>query len=172
MTIVTPARVVLVFLGGLLAACLETGLVAAVPGPLRFLPFVLAVGVYLTQSRSLPAGPWLIAGFGLFLDGFGLASVPFQTGAYALAAVAAAVSSRELFSNRSLSGLLGCGLLAWATHALVQTAVWFVAGLDDPMQPPWGDYAWWLVWRLALLSLSLAVLYYAVPRRTRLSMQR
>lgn len=150
----------------LLAACFETGFVASVPGPLRFLPFTLAIGTYLTQSRGWWGGPWLIAAFGLFSDAAGLSPIPLQTAACAAAAFAAWLSARELFSNRSLYGILGCGIVAWSAHALVQTAVW-AAQTFAGRGVRFSSYAVWMGWRLGLCLVLLTVVFYAVPRRTR-----
>lgn len=152
----------------LLAACFETGFVASIPGPLGFLPFTLAAGTYLTQSRGWWGGPWLIAGFGLFSDAAGLSPIPGQTFAYAAAAAAAWLSARELFSNRSLYGILGCGVVAWGAHTVTQTLIWavqrFTRGGADL-----SSYASWVGWRLVLSLFLLSIFFYAVPRKTRVT---
>lgn len=151
-----------------LLACAETGLVASVPGPLRALPLVLAVGVYLVQLRGWRPGIWLIAGFGLLLDLLGIGPSPAQTLAYGAAAFVVAVLSERLFSNRSLYGILGCGIAGWAAWALVTTAIWIAVAVSGGSGAATGPAMAFLAWRLAWLLLLLTVLFYLVPRRTRL----
>lgn len=167
-----PLRFPLAFLGCLLLIFFETGFLASLPGPLRFTPAVFAVGVYAVQLRGWRSGTWLIAAFGLCVDAFGIAPVPLQTLAYGAAAVAVALSSERLFSNRSLYGLLGCGLVGWAAWVVVQTIVWVFVGMGGtglkPVLTGGLAYAVFVGWRAALLLVCLMVLFYAVPRRTRL----
>ncbi len=162
----TRARVLWAVPVFLLVAFFETGFLASIPGPIGFAPFALALGTYLTQSRGWWGGPWLIASFGLFLDASGLAPVPGQTLAYAAAAWAAWLSARELFSNRSLYGILGCGAVAWAAHAVVQTAAWALAQAAGAAGS-FAAYAAWMGWRLLLVFALVSVFFYAVPRRGR-----
>lgn len=164
----TPARIPPAVALILLAACFETGFVASIPGPVGFLPFTLAAGTYLTQARGWWGGPWLIAGFGLFCDATGLSPVPGQTVACAAAAAAAWLSARELFSNRSLYGILGCGVAAWSAHAVAQTLVWGIQRWAGGGASP-AAYAAWMGWRLALCLALLCAFFYAVPRKTRVS---
>ncbi len=164
----TPGRIPPAILLFLVASCFETGLVASIPGPLGLVPFTLAAGIYLTQSRSWWGGPWLIAGFGLFSDAAGLSPLPGQTFACAAAALAAWLSARELFSNRSLYGILGCGVVAWSAHAVVQTAIWLIQRLMGGGASGVA-YATWMGWRFVLCLLLLSVFFYAVPRRSRVA---
>ena len=167
-----PVRIFLFLLAFFLLALLETGLFASLPGVLHAMPLVLAVGVYLVQSRGWWSGAWLIAALGLWLDVSGIAPVPFQTLAYGAAAVVVYLSARRLFSNQSLYGILGCGSAGWAAHTIVQTAIWIIQTLREPAPADFGAYAAMLGWRLVLLWVFLTALFYAAPRRLRIHVQR
>lgn len=161
-------RTIVVVIGLAVLLLLETATFASFPGPLRFLPLTLAVGVYLVQLRGWWAGVWLIAIFGMLLDVLRLSPIPFQTLAYAAAATAVWMSAHALFSNRSLYGILGCGIAAWAAHGSVQSVVLFFQSLVDIPIPELGAYAGWMGWRLFLLLALLVTFFYLVPRKTRL----
>ena len=107
----------------ILLAVLEVSFVSALSPTLRTVPFLFAVSVTLLQHHGVRAGAWYIAAFGLLLDAFGLsAAFPMAPGA-ALAALAADRFSRNVFSNRSYYGLMGCGVCAFGIQIAWQAAV-------------------------------------------------
>jgi hypothetical protein len=87
---------------------IERAFVSALPWPLAALPLTLTVGVYLRQHLSLRDGlAWIVAA-GVLNDLTGLTSFPLSTVSALVAAAVCHLTSREVFSNRSLYGILAC----------------------------------------------------------------
>ncbi len=168
----SSARLTSIVLACVLLAAFETGFIASLPGAWRFLPVVFATSVYLVQLRGWRFGGWLLAGFGVLLDLLGIGALPWQTLAYGAAALAVYAVSLHVFSNRSLYGLLGAGLAGWTAWAAGQAAVWGALALTRQGAPDGRAFLAYLGWHLFFLMLLLAILFYAVPRRTRLPVHR
>lgn len=138
---------------------IQTGFIASLPAPLLLTPLLLAVSVYLIQHHGLYVGAYWLALYGVWLDIFGVGTAPVETLAYTLAAVAALWGSRRFFSNRSVYGILACGLAAeliiTLVHAITISLVWF----KTPASAAWTAFFASAAWTVFLMFVLLVILF-------------
>jgi hypothetical protein len=108
---------------------LERAFVSALPWPFSALPLVLTVGVYLVQHLSLRDGEAWIVAAGLLNDLTGLTRFPLSTLSALFAAAVCHLTSREVFSNRSLYGILACTAVSALAVSLTRILSLGVAAL-------------------------------------------
>lgn len=104
-------RSVFSFFVFLVLVLFETSFLTSLPSPLSLTPFVFGLSVYLIQHQGLLDGLYWIGGYGLFLQLLHLSPTPFPLLLFPIAGVVSYLSARHLFSNRSLYGVMACGLV-------------------------------------------------------------
>lgn len=106
-------RYALSFFIFLVIVLFETSFLTSLPSPLSLTPLVFGLSVYLIQHQGLLDGLYWIGGYGLFLQLFHLSPTPFPLFLFPIAGVVSYLSARHLFSNRSLYGVMACGLVGF-----------------------------------------------------------
>lgn len=107
----------------LLLWTLERAFVSALPWPFSTLPLVLTVGVYLVQHLSVRDGEAWILAAGVMNDLTGLTRFPLSTLSALAAAAVCHLTSREVFSNRSLYGILACTAVSVLAASLIRVVL-------------------------------------------------
>jgi rod shape-determining protein MreD len=143
---------------------LQTSFINSLPGVLALTPFFLALSVYLMQHQSLTIGALWLSLFGFFLDILRVGDVPFETLAYTVAGVVAYVSSRRLFSNRSIYGILGCGILSFGALSLMHTILLFLFNLQHTEPILWKPFSQEILWSGIGMILLLVLLFQFAGR--------
>lgn len=146
----------LLFLG---LAIVQTSFFSSLSGAPAYAPLVLAAGVYMLQHVGDRSGAFWIAGFGLFLDALAIPSFPLESIAYVVAAVAAMLSARHLFSNRSWYGLAACGLVSVASLGVARAGVLGIVWLQHPERVSWPTYWDTLLWNAILIVVLLSIFF-------------
>lgn len=137
----------------------ETSFFASFHGMIRFTPFVLVISVYLLQHHGLKSAAWWMIIHGMILDMLGIASVPFITIPFLLAAWVAFISAEHLFSNRSFYGVLACSLMSFLTYEIGLGFLQEIHSFFTKIRFHWGVYfldAWY---RLIMLLIFLIALF-------------
>ncbi len=107
-------------------AAFETSLLASLPKPFSFIPLVLILSIYIIQHSGSTLGIWWLAGYGLYLDIMRIGNTEGETLIYGITGILAFVVSQKIFSNRSLYGVLGCGLFALILSTFLHFSVIFI----------------------------------------------
>lgn len=117
------------FLTMIFLTAVETSFFASLGAPLTFTPLLFTAAIYVIQHRGSTMGIWWLVGYGLYLDILQIGYMPGETIIYLAAGTLAFLLSRSIFSNRSLYGILGCGLLTllavFAIHFCFHTTTSF-----------------------------------------------
>jgi hypothetical protein len=95
----------------ILLAMVESGFIHGLPEPFLFTPLVFACALYLFQHLNSPVGVWWIFAWGVWLDFWHLGLLPGESLFYAAAGLLAVWLGRNLFTNRSLYGVVGNAFL-------------------------------------------------------------
>ncbi|MBU0531744.1 MAG: hypothetical protein ABIG32_03945 [Candidatus Uhrbacteria bacterium] len=140
-------------------ATIETSLIASLPGVLALIPLVLMAAVYFIQHRGSTIGIWWLAGYGLFLDVMGIGYGIGETVIYLIVGVLAYLVSQRTFSNRSLYGVLGCGLFAISTSAVLHLGFQFVKTTYTENDILWIEAGTFYVWQVAILMIALFLVF-------------
>lgn len=143
----------------LILFAMQNGFFASLPGALPLFPLLLTAGVYLLQHQSLSAGAWLIAANGLYLDWLHLQAVPLESVSYIVTALAAAYLATHVFSNRSLYGVIACGLAALAVLKLSQFAILGLIWIRETESVVWPIFYQETAWSALLLLVGLIVMF-------------
>ncbi len=101
----------LAFFTLLFLTAVETSFFASLGAPLAYTPLLFTAAIYVIQHRGSTMGIWWLVGYGLYLDILQIGYMPGETIIYFVAGMLAFLLSRSIFSNRSLYGIIGCGLL-------------------------------------------------------------
>ena len=134
---------------------IQVSFIHSLPTFLSIIPIMFALSVYLVQHQQLQSGAlWLIV-YGMYLDMFGLGEVPFITLAFTAAAIVCVILSRRLFTNRSIYGVLGNGLITATSFITVVIGIRF---LQDLRVASFLDWNTLLNQELIFLGLLLLVL--------------
>lgn len=108
---------------GLLLSLVETSFFSSMYGIFALMPFVFILAVYLLQHHSISSAVvWLVV-HGLVLDITHMGAIPFLTLAYTAAAAVAFISSKRIFSNRSIYGVLACALFSFSSFVFVEVLI-------------------------------------------------
>lgn len=137
---------------------LETSFISSLPSVFAMIPLVFGVGVYTFQHQGLIDGfVWIIA-YGLLLQVSGMSAslLPFVT--YTCVAFIAYVSARHLYSNRSLYGVMACGLTAYVTLVILEAFFYWVQSLKTD-QNLFTDFFSFHGWKLATLLMTIMILF-------------
>ncbi len=125
----------------IIAIIIETSFVSSLTGPLCCIPLILALAVYLIQYRGSKLGIWWLAGYGLYLDYMQIGIWPVETLIWLTIGILSWLLSQRLFTNRSLYGILGCGLFAFFLSNILHLTFF------------WPQTAWELLFLILLLSV-------------------
>ncbi|OGL95159.1 hypothetical protein A2348_02445 [Candidatus Uhrbacteria bacterium RIFOXYB12_FULL_58_10] len=155
-----------IFLLFLALAIIQTSFFASLPGLLAYTPLVAASGVYLVQHVGERYGAFWIASFGVFLDILSIPSFPLETFPYVTAGLAAYLSARHLFSNRSWYGLIACGAFTLLSLGLVRAFILVAISLRHPETVSWMAFWDTLLWN-AVLSTVLLTAFFGFAGRIR-----
>tara|TARA_Y100000031_G_C8191767_1_gene371726 strand:- start:725 stop:1171 length:447 start_codon:yes stop_codon:yes gene_type:complete len=128
----------------IIAIVIETSFISSLPDPLCCVPLVLALAVYLIQYRGSKLGTWWLAGYGFYLDYMQIGIWPVETLIWLVIGILSWLLSQRLFTNRSLYGILSCGLFAFFLSNILHLTFFYPQTL----------------WELLFLILSLSVLSY------------
>lgn len=138
---------------------LQTSFINSLPGVLALTPLFFAINIYLIQHHSFGiATIWLLS-FGLLLDILHIGDAPLETLSYGLAAFAALLTSRNVFSNRSLYGIMGCGLFSFVTLSSGQIAMTFLSNLNRETVLLWDIFFHELVWKAGSMVVLLILFF-------------
>jgi len=140
-------------------ATIETSFIASLPGVLALTPLVLMAAVYFIQHRGSMIGIWWLAGYGLFLDIMGIGYVAGETVIYLIVGVLSYLVSQRTFSNRSLYGVLGCGLFAIMSSAILHLGVQLIKTTYTDIEILWTEAAIFYLWQTILLLVVLFLLF-------------
>ncbi len=152
-------------------ALVQTSFFASLPSPLSLTPLVFAGGVYALQHLGAKDGAWWLVGIGLFLDLFRIGTMPGETVAYALAALAAIWLSGHVFSNRSLYGMIGCAFLSLSVLHLARAGILALVNLSDPSVVPWSLFLSFAAWQYVLVG-ALMVILFSLSKRMKKALKR
>jgi len=139
--------------------CVETSLIASLPEPLNYIPLVLAASIFIIQYRSSWIGIFWLASYGLFLDLFGIASFKPQIIVYFLVGLVIWQLSKQVFTNRSLYGILGSGLVAYILVTLSEIIVFLYRSYFLGSDLPLVDIANYYMFKLILFVLVLFIFF-------------
>ncbi|MFH1314857.1 MAG: hypothetical protein ABIH67_00490 [Candidatus Uhrbacteria bacterium] len=139
--------------------CLETSFIASLPKPLSYTPLILASSIFLIQYRSSWIGICWLAGYGLLLDLFGLAMFKPQLLLYSLVGLATWQLSKHLFTNRSLYGILGSGLVAFIMVSFTEIAYLLFQAFFLENDLPQIEIANYYLFKLVLFILILFIFF-------------
>lgn len=162
-------RVIWASLFLILLAIIETSLIASLPRPLSFTPLVLAVAVYTIQYRGSQLGIWWLVGYGLYLDIMYTSLLPTETILYLLIGLATFFVSKRIFTNRSLYGIIGCGLFAYFTSLILHTVILFTRTVHVNSISIWTDTVVFYCWQAMLLVVLLFLIFQAVFQINKIS---
>ncbi len=156
------ALVMILLFGGLLI--LELGFLSSLPAFFPFLPLIFAGSLYLVQHHGITEAAWWMPGLGLVLDYLHLGNVPGETIIYAAAALITVASSRHFFSNRSLYGILACGVLSFLVMATGEGVLFGWAALRGVSPFSLSDIVRYDLMVLLALLLILTFLFFLAGR--------
>lgn len=155
----------------LLLAVVQNSFFASLPGALPLFPLILTVGVYLLQHQSQSLGGWLIVANGIFFDYWHLQNVPLETLSYSLTALAAWYMAKHVFSNRSLYGVLACGLTSLVILKVMQMGILGLLWLRETESVSW-DYFYQEAFWTALLMISGLIILFPFANRIKKILQK
>ncbi len=138
---------------------IETSLIASLPGFLALIPLVLVAAVYFIQHRGSTIGIWWLAGYGLFLDIIGIGYVVGETVIYLIVGILAYLVSQRTFSNRSLYGVLGCGLFALILSIILHLGFQLITALYNQSDVLWAEAGIFYFWQTVLLIIALFFIF-------------
>ncbi len=150
----------------LAAFVFETSFLVSLPLFFSLSPFVFACGVYLIQHHGLLDGFFWILFYGLFIQLFHLHVSPFPLIGYATAAAVCLFTARQVFSNRSLYGVIACGWVGYFLLVLIDAIGRFFQLVGTHVQGQWSDYFLTQGKIFLVLAFTLFVLFtFARPLR-------
>jgi len=152
-------RIIIATLLLIALATIETSFIASLPGILALIPLVLVASVYFIQHRGSTIGIWWLAGYGLYLDVMGIGYVSGETIIYLAVGVLAYLVSQRTFSNRSLYGVLGCGLFAIITSAVLHLGVQTIITVSSKSNILWAEAGIFYAWQTVLLLVTLFLIF-------------
>lgn len=152
-------RIIIATLLLLALAAIETSFIASLPGILALIPLVLMAAVYFIQHRGSTIGIWWLAGYGLFLDVMGIGYVMGETVIYLIVGILAYLVSQRTFSNRSLYGVLGCGLFAIVISIALHLGVQLVKTIYSKSDILWIEAGTFYLWQTVLLIIALFLVF-------------
>lgn len=152
-------RSILFLMFFLLLAIVQYSFFTSLPGILRLFPLILTVGVYLLQHQSSSVGAWLIVANGLFVDFYELQMVPMESISCILAALVAGYLAKHVFSNRSLYGVLACGIVVFGVIKISQICILGLVWIRNAEDIYWHIFYQETLWSLGLLIIGLILLF-------------
>ena len=139
--------------------CFETSFITSLPEPLSYIPLVLAASVFIIQYRGSWIGVCWLAAYGLLLDLFGITSFKPQLILYLLVGLVIWQLSKHIFTNRSLYGILGSGLVAYILITLTEISIFLYRGYFLGSELPLVDIANYYMFKLILFVLVLFIFF-------------
>lgn len=130
-------RIVLSFIFFLFLTVIEFSFISSLPNPFLYLPLLLAVSIYSIQHLDLDEGVWWMIGIGFMTQFAGQQIVPFEIILYSGLAALCYFLSKQIFSNRSLFGIIGCATIVYATLTAVRSLFFFFSTLNDTSPVFW-----------------------------------
>lgn len=137
----------------------ETSFLSSLPWFFPSVPFVFGLSVYLIQHEGIVDGAVWIFAFGLLFDIAQLNGLSVSTAPAIAASVAALLSARHLFSNRSFYGMIACAFCSYTVWILVDSIIIFIRLLSSPMDDFWRQYFIVHGYRLLLLVLFVGIMF-------------
>ncbi|PJA46054.1 hypothetical protein CO174_01125 [Candidatus Uhrbacteria bacterium CG_4_9_14_3_um_filter_50_9] len=148
----------------ILLTSLELAFISSLPFPFSAAPLVITLSILRLQAQNDPyAIGWIIL-YGILLDLFRLHTLPFATLAYAIAAVAALIMSRLLFSNRSFYGVLGTTVSVLIVLSVTEILTLFATQLTDTSIISLEDYFSFTFWRM--IGATVLLLFFFPLQRS------
>lgn len=137
---------------------LETAFVTSMPTIFSLTPVVFALGVYTLQHQGLLDGLiWIIA-YGFLLQVLQASAAPWPLLTWTAGSLVSFVSARQLFSNRSLYGVVGCAALGYLTVVAVEAVALFIGSL----RASYDVFEGFVIlhsWKMGLLILTVFILF-------------
>ncbi len=137
---------------------METSFFSSLPSVFAIVPLVFALSVYLIQHEGLTDGLIWIFAYGFLLQNFHLSIAPWPVLSFSIAGLASFLSSRHLFSNRSLYGVVGCAWIGYLCLAGTEALLMFVRTFGNETTVFWVPF---LVRRgLEFLLLGVTIMVF------------
>ncbi len=150
------------FLAGifLVLVALEFSFIASLPGWIAMTPVIVAVSLSLSVHFGKRETLWFMVAQGFFLDVLHLGILPLETVSYAIAASAAYLCARFVFSGRSFYGLIACGIATSLAFLSSQGALLLLISLRDAAPQTWPAFFSSALIRSLMLFCLLTVLFF------------
>lgn len=105
----------------------EISFMSFLPSFLPLVPFVFTTTVFLFQEQREAVVLWWLPVHGFFLDYFHLGAVPLEVFWYLLSAMVAWWVTKQLFSHRSLYGMVGSVSVSYVVLLIMETGVFVLS---------------------------------------------
>ncbi len=152
----------------LIAFLFETSFFSSLPSYLALTPLVFGLSIYLIQHEGMMDGfVWMVL-YGILIDLLHIAPIPFSLFAWIVAAGMSVLMARQVFSNRSFYGVLGCAFAGYVCLMLSETVILFLQSLTDKLAIDWSIF-FQTVLQQSFMLLCVMIVIFAVARRIRSS---
>ncbi|MEK7614887.1 MAG: hypothetical protein AAB431_00700 [Patescibacteria group bacterium] len=146
----------------------ETSFFSSLPSFLALTPLVFGLSIYLIQHEGMMDGfVWMVL-YGILMDLFHIAPIPFSFFAWVIAAGLSVLMARHVFSNRSFYGVLGCAFGGYLCLMLSETIILFLQSLTDKLVVDWSIF-FHTALQQSLMLLCVMSFIFAIARRIRSS---
>lgn len=152
-------RVIFSFLSFVTVFVVETSFLSSLPSVFSLIPLVFAFGVFLLQHQGLFDGFIWIGLYGLLLQTFDLSTIPFAFFSYTIAAVGVLFTARNIFSNRSLYGVVASGIAGYFILLFLHGCFLLFLYLFGDSFVSWKWFVWDYGQKILLFSLTTCVLF-------------
>lgn len=144
---------------------IQFGLISSLPGFWHTLPLFFAYCLYNRQTNKEGPALWWLLFFGCLHSFLLFEEAPYEWISYSLSCVIAWWSSKRLFSNQSLYGVVLCAGLAFLLFVLSQDVfLYFVYWIKSSITVQWDAVIQHQAYAFASVLILTAIMYLFIPR--------